>query len=123
MDGEAAVPLLLDELVRPVVPDLDGAGAVVPGRDLALEGGVVDRVVLDVDGERPLPRLERDTLRNGPRGERPVPLEPEVVVEAARVVPLDDEDRLLPAGAPLRREGLRRVLPVALAVVLTELLA
>ena len=37
VDGETAVRLLLDELVRPAVPDLDRSGAVVAGRDLALE--------------------------------------------------------------------------------------
>ena len=98
-DGEAAVALLLDELVRAVVPDLDGARAVVALRDLALEGRVVERVVLDVDGERALAGLERHALRHGPGGERAVALEPEVVVEAARVVALDDEDRRLRSGA------------------------
>ena len=47
--------LLLDELVRAAVPDLDRAGAVVALRDLTLEGGVVEGVVLDVDGEDALP--------------------------------------------------------------------
>ena len=98
-DGEAAVALLLDELVRAGVPDLDGAGAVVALRDLALEGRVVERVILDVDGERALAGLERHALRHRPRGERAVPLEPEVVVEAPRVVALDDEDRRLRRAA------------------------
>ena len=44
-------------------------------------------------------RLERDALRNRPACERAVALEPEVVVEARRIVPLDDEDRLLRIGA------------------------
>jgi hypothetical protein len=51
-------------------------------------------VVLDVDGEVLLARLERDALRHGPARERAVPLEAEVVVQPARVVALDDEDRL-----------------------------
>src|SRR5207245_8863155 len=50
-DGQTAVLLLLDQLVRSVVPDLDRAGAVVALRDLALEGRIVERMVLDVDGE------------------------------------------------------------------------
>ena len=98
--GEAAVALLLDELVRAAVPDLDGARAVVPLRDLTLEAPVLERMVLDVDGEVLLARLERDALRDGPRGENAVPLEAEVVVEPSGVVPLDDEDRRLRLAAP-----------------------
>src|SRR5205085_2409993 len=113
-DGQAAVALLLDQLVRPLVPDLDAAGAVLPLRDLAFEGGVVERVVLDVNGERSLPRLERHPLRNGPARERAVPLQAEVVVEPAGVVPLDDEDRAL-ALLPPPPEGLGRLLRVAVA--------
>ena len=60
-DGEAAVRLLLDELVRAAIPDLDRPGAVVPGRDLALEAPVGERVVLDVDGEVLLSRARAGT--------------------------------------------------------------
>ena len=56
---EPAVFLLLDELVGAAVPDLDRAAAVLPGGDLALEVGVVERVVLDVHGQVPLARYER----------------------------------------------------------------
>ena len=98
-DGQPAVALLLDELVRAAVPDLDRARAVVALRDLAGERRVVERVILDVHRERALAGLERHALRHGPRGERAVPLEPEVVVEAPRVVALHDEDRILRALA------------------------
>ena len=50
-------------------------------------------MVLDVNGEMALTGLERDAVRHRPAGERAVPFEPEVVVEPARVVALDDEDR------------------------------
>ena len=93
-DRALTVPLPLDELVRPGVPELDGAGAVLALRDLALEARVLERVILDVDGKRTHAWLERHALRHGPRRERAVLLEPEVVVEAPRVVALDDEDRL-----------------------------
>ena len=98
-DGQPAVGLLLDELVRAVIPDLDRAGAVVALRDLALERRVLERMVLDVHGEMLLAGLERHALRHGPRGEHAVALEAEVVVEAPRVVPLHDEDRELRRGA------------------------
>src|SRR5207248_10445723 len=76
-DGQAAVPLLLDELVRAGIPDLDGPRAVLALRDHAFEAGVLERVVLDVDGEVLLAGLERDTLRHCPARERPIPLEAE----------------------------------------------
>ena len=118
--GQAAVGLLLHELVGAPVPDLDRAGAVVPLRDLAFEARVVERMILDMDGQDAHARLERHALRHGPRGERPVALEPEVVVEVAGVVALDDEDRIA-RPATLRAERLRRLRPVALALVLAEL--
>ena len=99
----------------PSIPDLDRAAAVLALGDLAREGRVVERVVLDVDGERLLPRLERDALGHSPRGERAVAFETEVVVEPARVVALDDEDR--PAAGRRAAERLRRLLRVALAPV------
>ena len=77
-------------------------------------------MVFDVDGQDALARLERHALRNRPRGERPVALEPEVVVEPACVVALHDEDRV-PGAAALRAERLGRLRAVALALVVAEL--
>ena len=109
------------ELVRAVVPDLDRAGAVLALRDLALELRVLDRVVLDVDGEVLLAGLERHALRHRPGRERAVALEAEVVVEPPRVVALDDEDRLRRFRRERPRvEGLGRLLRVALPPVLLE---
>ena len=87
------------------VPDLDRARAVLPLRDLTLEGRVLERVILDMDGEVLLARLERDAFRHRPGRQRAVSLEAEVVVQPARIVALHDEDRLLPAL--LAPEGLR----------------
>src|SRR5205823_7546797 len=95
---QASVALLLDELVDAAIPDLDGAGPVVPLRDLALETAVFERVVLDVDGQVLLAGLERNALGHRPGGEDAVALEPEVVVQPTRVVALHDEDR--PARLP-----------------------
>src|SRR5262249_29710560 len=118
-NGQPAVPLLLEELVAATVPDLDRPGAVLALRDLPFETCVLQRMVLDVDGEMLLARLERHTLGNRPRRERSVALEPEVVVEPAGVVPLDDEDRL-PCAAAAALERLGRPSGVALAPVLLE---
>ena len=114
--GEAAVLLLLDELVRAAIPDLDRAGAVLTGRDLALEVGVVERVILDVHRQVPLAGRERHPLRDGPAREHPVALEPEVVVQPARGVALDDEPGSGP-GSACGPEWLRRPSGVALAPV------
>ena len=105
--GEAAVLLLLDQLVGAAVPDLDRAGAVLPGRDLALEVRVVERVVLDVHGQVPLARLERHALGHGPAREHTVALEPEVVVQPAGGVALHDEDAASSPGAPPNGSGVR----------------
>ena len=76
-------------------------------------------MVLDVDGQVALARLERDALGDGPARERAVALEAEVVVEPPRVVALHDEDRGLPfRPAPAERLR-RRVLP-PLALVLPK---
>jgi hypothetical protein len=83
------------------------------------EGRVFERVVLDVHREVALADLERDALRHGPARERPVALQAEVVVERPGLVALHDEDRLH-ALALLAAEGLGRLLPVALALVLAE---
>jgi hypothetical protein len=76
-------------------------------------------MVLDVDREVPLAGLERHALRHRPGEENAVPLEAKVVVEPARVVALDDEDRRL-LGALAAAERLRRLLPVALSLVISE---
>src|SRR5439155_6255689 len=103
------------------VPDFDRAGAVFALGELPRERRVVEGMVLDVDGEVLLSGLERYTLRHCPARQRTVSLEPEVVVKTPRIVTLDDEDRLL-RSALLRAEGLGRLLGVALALVLGELL-
>src|SRR5262249_40165891 len=61
----------------------------------------------------------RHPLGDGPGGEGAVLLEPKVVVQAACIVPLDDEDRLFRRPG-LAREGLGRPGRVALAAGLAE---
>ena len=90
--------LLVAELVRlvgPAVPDLHHAGAVLARRDLAREVDVLDRVVLGVDRQVVALRVGRDALRDGPRDEHAVALEPQVPVQPAGVVLVHDEARLL----------------------------
>ena len=79
-------------------------------------------MILDVDGEMLLPRLERHTFRYRPGDEDAVALEAEVVVEAPRVVSLHDEARSLRLGA-LAAEWLGCLAPISLSLVLGKLLA
>src|SRR5262249_12824430 len=95
VDGQPAVALLLEELVGAVIPDLDRPGPVLARGDLARKRRVVERMVLDVDRKGPGAWLEWNALGHGPGGEDAVALEPEVVVEAAGGVLLNDEDRRL----------------------------
>ena len=103
-DRRAGVGGLVLGLPRAPVPDDDVAGAVLLGRDHALEVEVLDRVVLDVDGHPPDVGVERRALGHGPRHEDAVDLEAEVVVEPGRAVALDDEPA---ARAERRRPGRR----------------
>ncbi len=123
-DGQAAVALLLDLLVRAVVPDLDRAGAVLAFRDLALEGRVLERMVLDVHGERTLSDVEGNTLRHGPAREHAVALQPEVVVEPPGVMALNHEDRLRlargRAGGRPGRNGLGRPFGIAFSPIVSR---
>ena len=117
--GETAVLLLLDQVVRAAVPDLDRTGAVPTLRDLTLETAVVERMVFDMHRERADARLERHALRHGPGREHAVALEAEVVVEATCVVPLDDERRR-PFLSGCAGERLLRLLRVAFSPVLVQ---
>jgi hypothetical protein len=116
---QPAVTLLLEQLVRSSIPDLDRSGAVLPRGDDALEIGVLEWMILDVHGKVPLALAKRDPFRHRPARERAVALEPEVVVEAPRVVPLDHEPPLTRTRVPAA-EGFRRLPAVTLALVLVE---
>src|SRR4029079_14900092 len=119
VDGQSAVPLLLEQLVRPPVPDLHRPRAVLAGGYDALERAVVERMVLDVNREMALARLEPKALRNRPARERARPLEPQVVVESPGVVALDHEHRRAARSIPAERLGRPR--GIALAPVVAEL--
>ena len=108
-------------LPRAPVPDDHVTGAVLLGRDDALEVEVLDRVVLDVDGHPPRLGVEGRTLGDGPADEHAVDLEPEVVVEPRGTVALDDEPAGLAGGGGRDvRCRFRRLREVAFAPVVLE---
>ena len=118
----------LDFGVRPLlhvvgagVPDRHPAAPVLALRDVALEGRILQRMVLGMHGKVVLLRGLRQSLRERPRGKHAVAFEPEVPVEAARVVLLNDES--LAGWVPPwpTTHGLGRLLGIALGAVGIEL--
>src|SRR5215217_1610992 len=99
--------LLVEVAVAPRVPHDHRSGAVARPPDHALEVAVGERVVLDLDGEPLLARIGRRPLRNRPRLQHAVDLEPEVVVQRRRRVLVDDEAAHAPARRRLMSEHSR----------------
>ncbi len=94
------------------IPDDDRAGAVLRLRNLAFERRIFERMVLGPYREPAIFWIVARLLRHCPALENAVVLEPEVVVQTRRVVPLDDElqlaaepRRLAPRGSGVRRKS------------------
>jgi len=119
-DHDLAVRPLLG-LVRPVVPDRDVTRAVVAGRDVAPEVDVVERVVLDVNGEVVLLGVGGHAFGHRPRDENAIPFEPEIPVQAARVMLLHHKPRRLGRFPGNLGAGFWCLLEIALGLVLGEL--
>jgi len=100
------------------VPDDGRPRAVAALGDHALEVGILDWVVLDVDGQAALAVADRGALGHRPAREHAVDLEPQVVVEPPRRVLVDDEQ--VAVGRPAVAERLGRARGVALVPVLVE---
>ncbi|GAO05323.1 hypothetical protein PSR1_04232 [Anaeromyxobacter sp. PSR-1] len=92
-----------DRPPRAAIPHDDGPGAVVPRGNDPLEVGVLDRVILDLDGHAAVGRVGGRALRHGPAPQRAAQLQPEVPVEPPRRVLLDHEG---PRRAGIARAGL-----------------
>ena len=73
-----------------LVPQHDRAGAVA-GLDRALEAAVLDRMVLDLDREPLVCRVERGPARDGPGLQHAIQFKPEVEVQPACGVLLHHE--------------------------------
>ena len=121
--ARAHLPLQL--LVGAPVPDVDLAAAVAALGDLAREVDVLQRVVLHMHGQVVALGIGRDALGHRPADQHAVALQPEIPVQAGRMVLLDHEARALGRGALGRGSrpalGLLGAAEVALASVLTQL--
>src|SRR5579885_1015822 len=81
----------LCHLIRTAVPDFDCAGSVFPLWDCAFKTGELKRVILHLNGQPFFSLLLRQPLGHGPAFQHPSPFKPEVIVQSARFVFLDDE--------------------------------
>src|SRR6185437_5855389 len=80
------------------VPDHDRAAAILALGDGALEFVVIDRVILDLHGEPLFARDKAWAARHRPALHHAVKLKPQIIVQARRVVLLDDEGVAALAG-------------------------
>ena len=119
--GQRAVVALALQLVGAAIPHLDRAAAVLAGRDVALEVGVVERVVLDVHRQRALAGPQRHAARQRPAQQHAVALEPEVVVQGASRMALHDEHELLRRLLRVAVERLGRLALAAFGAVFLEI--
>ena len=123
--GELEIPLekLLIKIIATVgsgVPDVHPAGAVVSGRDGALEVQVFQGVVFGVHGQAFDGRIQAGSARDGPGFQHSVVLQAQVVVQAPGVVALDGEAGELAAGDFFLTAGFGGLIEVALALVILE---
>ncbi|MHC2538449.1 hypothetical protein ACVJMY_008018 [Bradyrhizobium diazoefficiens] len=96
------------------VPQHDRAAAILAFRDRSFEIAIVERMVLDLDRQPLVVRIERGALRHRPGLEHAVELEAEIVVQPAGVMLLDHEASLFRRGYRGLAGGLRGLLEVPL---------
>ena len=105
MQGEFQVALLeaalgIVGLPGAAIPELHGAAAILAVGNSAFEIAVIERVILDLDRQPLVVRIDRGTARHRPGLEDAVELEPEIVMQPRRVVLLDHESPLLSTAPP-----------------------
>ncbi len=98
---------VVDRRPSPAIPDDHGAAAIFALGDGAFEAAIVQRMVLDMDRQALLARNQARPLGHGPALEHPIHLQPQIVMQPAGGVFLDDEavasGGLCPFAARLRR--------------------
>ena len=103
------------------IPDDDIARPVVAFRDMALEIGIVQRVVLDVHGQAAHVRVQRRAFGDRPALQRTAQLQAEIVMQVAGVVFLNAElQRMGFFATAAFATGLGRCVEVALARVFLQ---
>lgn len=82
---------IAEQFEASTIPQHHAAGAVVAGRDIALEVAVGNRVILHVRGQMLHRWIERRPFRNRPGLQHAINLKPEIVVQARGIVSLYTE--------------------------------
>ena len=104
------------------IPQHDGAAAILVVRNGAFEIAVIERVILDLDRQPLVMRIERGPLGDRPGFEDAVELQPQIVMQARCVMLLDHEPPLLRRRDLDVAGGLRRLAEIALLPVRAEFL-
>ena len=103
-----------------MIKDVDVAGAIVAGRNVAFEGRVTQRMIFDLDRQPLLSDTQRRTFRHRPALQNALHLQAEVVVPRARMVQLHHEDGTFAALVRHRIGRLRGVDETPLAGVFAQ---
>ena len=78
-------------LPYPLVPDDHGAGAILTLRDRAFKGGVIERVIFNMDCEPSLGRVKARPAGNRPTPQHAVMFEAKIIVQSRGVMLVDDK--------------------------------
>ena len=116
MTVSQTLPRVADRLPCAAIPDIDMSSPILTGRNVPFEFGVIERVVLDLDGKPPLADAFARTFRNRPALQHAIELEAKIEVQLPGRMPLDHELELLPA-APHAALRLGRDFEIPLASV------
>ena len=81
-----------DVVVRPLVPNRDAAGSVLPFLDLPFESGIVEGMVFDLHREPFHGRVHDGFLGHGPTLEHSVHFETQIIMEVGGVMLLNHKD-------------------------------
>src|ERR1700693_6609193 len=116
----AAIDLLLRgqipfDFERAVVPNNHVAGAIISLRYFTLELGVLERMIFRLNSEAFIARVHRRAFGDGPGLQYAVDFQTEIVMQAPRVMLLNDELRTAMGWAPAG--GLRGGIKPPLAFV------
>lgn len=96
------------------IPEHDRAAAVLTFRNGAFEVAIVQRVILDLDCQPLVVRVEGWAFGDSPGFKDAIELEPQVVVQPGGIMFLDDEATAIATGELRIAARLRRLLKVAL---------
>ncbi len=96
LEVAALQPVMRIALGNPIaaIPELHRSAAILALGNGAFEVAVIERMVLDLDRQPLDLGVERRALRDSPRLEHAIELEPEIVMQPRRIMTLNDEPKL-----------------------------